>query len=316
MQQSHLLLNRFMNQLNQWKRQKEVKKEEQNSPTNQNLKKIIEQNDEKIRQSEEQIKLLEVQNDCLKEQLKRAIENEKVAKKEAKYNRIWAFISTFIAFASLIATIVIAIVKYNTRFSRNKLNVDSSEIKALLNVLNNNGHVLLFITKEDIKNSKNDENSFYFVGECILKSYENAKMQNEASVVKFIFNLKNSVDLTLYKYLENIQYLILFLLFKILITNISAGKKSILSNSFIDTNLAASCSNKVNSLFSNLHKKLCIIKLNFSYSYWMVPINSSMIIEAFNSSLISLFKASSLVSFSSIFPPGNSYVSLNFSYPL
>ena len=60
---------------------------------------------------EEQIKLLEVQNDCLKEQLKRAIENEKVAKIEAKYNRIWAFISTFIAFASLIATIVIAIVK-------------------------------------------------------------------------------------------------------------------------------------------------------------------------------------------------------------
>ena len=85
-----------------------------------------------------------------------------------------------------------------TWFSRNKLNVDSSEIKALLNVLNNNGRVLLFIKKEDIKNSKNDENSFYFVGECILKSYENDKMQNEASVVKFIFNLKNSVDLTLY----------------------------------------------------------------------------------------------------------------------
>ena len=62
----------------------------------------------------------------------------------------------------------------------------------------------MFIKKEDIKNSKNDLNSFYFVGECILKSYENSKMQNEASVVKFIFNLKNSVDLTLYKYLENI----------------------------------------------------------------------------------------------------------------
>ena len=55
--------------------------EEQNSATNQNLKKIIEQNDLKIKQSEEQIKLLEVQNDNLKEQLKRAIENEKVAKK-------------------------------------------------------------------------------------------------------------------------------------------------------------------------------------------------------------------------------------------
>lgn len=63
---------------------------------------------------------------------------------------------------------------------------------------------MLFIKKEDIKNSKNDENSFYFVGECTLNSYENAKIQNEARVVKFIFNLKNSVDLTLYKYLENI----------------------------------------------------------------------------------------------------------------
>ena len=127
----------------------------------------------------------------------------KAAKKEAKYNRIWAYIFTFIAFASLIVTIVIAIVKYNTRFSRNKLNVDSSEIKALLNVLNNNGHVLFFIKKEDIKNSKNDENSFYFVGECILKSYENARMGSEGSVVKCIFNLKNSVDLSLYKDLEN-----------------------------------------------------------------------------------------------------------------
>ena len=67
--------------------------------------------EEYLKRKNEQIKLLEVQNDCLKEQLKRAIENEKVAKKEAKYNRIWAFISTFIAFASLIATIVIAIVK-------------------------------------------------------------------------------------------------------------------------------------------------------------------------------------------------------------
>ena len=65
----------------------------------------------KIRQSEEQIKLLEAQNDNLREQLKRAIENEKVTKKEAKYNIIWAFISIFITFSSLIATIVIAIVK-------------------------------------------------------------------------------------------------------------------------------------------------------------------------------------------------------------
>ncbi len=46
---------------------KKVKKlGEQNSPTNHNLKKIIEQNDLKIRQSEEQIKLLEAQNNFIK----------------------------------------------------------------------------------------------------------------------------------------------------------------------------------------------------------------------------------------------------------
>ncbi len=87
------------------------KLEEQNSPTNQILKKIIEQNDLKIRQSEAQIKLLEEQNESLKEQLNRAIEDEKEAKKEAKHNRIWVYISTRIAFASLIATILIAIFK-------------------------------------------------------------------------------------------------------------------------------------------------------------------------------------------------------------
>lgn len=87
------------------------KLEEQNSPTNQNLKKIIEQNDLKIRQSEAQIKLLEEQKESLNEQLIRAIENEKEAKKEAKRNRIWVYVSTGIAFVSLIATILIAIFK-------------------------------------------------------------------------------------------------------------------------------------------------------------------------------------------------------------
>lgn len=82
------------------------KLEEQNSPTNQNLKKIIEQNNLKIRQSEAQIKLLEEQNDNLKEQLKCAIENEKEAKKEAKISRIWGYISTGIALASLITAII------------------------------------------------------------------------------------------------------------------------------------------------------------------------------------------------------------------
>ena len=49
---------------------------------NQNLSKIIEQNDLKLKQNEGQIKLLEEQNDNLKEQLKRATKNEDDAKKE------------------------------------------------------------------------------------------------------------------------------------------------------------------------------------------------------------------------------------------
>ena len=93
------------------KAKKAKKLEEQNSPTNQNLGKIIEQNDLKIKQSEEQIKLLEEQNDNLNEQLERAIRNEEDAKKEAKISRIWVYISTGIAFASLVATILIAIFK-------------------------------------------------------------------------------------------------------------------------------------------------------------------------------------------------------------
>ena len=55
--------------------------------------------------------LLKEKNDNLKEQLKHAVENEKEAKKDAKHSRMWVYISTGIAFASLIATIIIAIVK-------------------------------------------------------------------------------------------------------------------------------------------------------------------------------------------------------------
>lgn len=93
------------------KAKKTKKLDEQNSPTNQNLMKIVEQNDLKIKQSEEQIKLLEEQNDNLNEQLERSIRNEEDAKKETKISRIWVYISTGIAFASLVATILIAIFK-------------------------------------------------------------------------------------------------------------------------------------------------------------------------------------------------------------
>ena len=78
------------------------------------------------------------------------------------------------------------------------------EEKVNLDDMDYTNRAIYLIKKKILRIQNNDENSFYFVGECILKSYENAKMQNEASVVKFIFNLKDSIDLTLYKYLENI----------------------------------------------------------------------------------------------------------------
>ncbi len=90
---------------------KNKKLEELNSPTNQHLKTLIQQNSDLLKQSEEQNKLLKEQNESLKQQLDNALENEKEAKKEARHNRIWVYISTGIAFASLIATILIAILK-------------------------------------------------------------------------------------------------------------------------------------------------------------------------------------------------------------
>ena len=90
---------------------KNKKLEELNSPTNQHLKTLIQQTFDLLKQNEEQNKLLKEQNDSLKQQLDNALENEKEAKKEARNNRIWVYISTGIAFASLIATILIAILK-------------------------------------------------------------------------------------------------------------------------------------------------------------------------------------------------------------
>ena len=46
-----------------------------------------------------------------KEQLNHAVENEKEEKKEDKHSRMWVYISIGIAFASLITTILIAILK-------------------------------------------------------------------------------------------------------------------------------------------------------------------------------------------------------------
>ena len=91
--------------------EKNKKIEELNSPTNQHLRTLIQQSSLLLQQSEEQNKLLKEQNESLKQHLDSAFENEKEAKKETKHNRIWVYISTGIAFASLIATILIAILK-------------------------------------------------------------------------------------------------------------------------------------------------------------------------------------------------------------
>ena len=60
---------------------------------------------------EKELELLKEQNKNLQQQLELAIKNEEHAKAEAKHNRIWVYISAGIAFASLIATILIAVLK-------------------------------------------------------------------------------------------------------------------------------------------------------------------------------------------------------------
>ena len=87
------------------------KHEEFNSTTNHNLRTIIQKSNKLLDQSGDQIQLLKEQNENLKEQLKLAIENEKDAKKEAKHNRIFVYISTLIAFLSLTSSILIAVLK-------------------------------------------------------------------------------------------------------------------------------------------------------------------------------------------------------------
>lgn len=76
--------------------------EEINSPTNENLRTIVKQNQAQILQSEEKIKLLTEQNENLKKQLVST-------NKDSKRNRIGFYVTTFIALASLIATILIAV---------------------------------------------------------------------------------------------------------------------------------------------------------------------------------------------------------------
>ena len=85
--------------------------DEQNSPTNQGLVTVKQQLYAVINQNENQITLLKEQNVKLEEQLNRAIESEKLAKKDALKSRILSYITTSIAVLSLVATIIIAVLK-------------------------------------------------------------------------------------------------------------------------------------------------------------------------------------------------------------
>ena len=84
--------------------EKEQKKEELNSATNQYLRMIIQRTNLLLKESAEQ-------NQILRDQLKDATSKEKEAREKAKQDMLWVYISTGVAFASLIATILIAIFK-------------------------------------------------------------------------------------------------------------------------------------------------------------------------------------------------------------
>jgi len=86
------------------KEEKRQKKEELNSATNQYLRMIIQRTNLLLKESAEQ-------NQILRDQLKDATNKEKEAREKAKQDMLWVYISTGVAFASLIATILIAIFK-------------------------------------------------------------------------------------------------------------------------------------------------------------------------------------------------------------
>lgn len=91
--------------------------------------------------------------------------------------------------------------------SKNKRTKESKDIQDIVKINNSNGKILLFIKKENISNSKNDENSFYFLGDLSIynndldNNVKNIIMKSGENAVKFIFKLKNEVPYDLYKYL-------------------------------------------------------------------------------------------------------------------
>ena len=96
----------------QKKQDKEIRKQEEiNSPSNQSLQKILKINEVTYFQQKEQIILLKNQKSYLQSQLELEYKNEAEAKKEAKHNRIWAYISTGIAFCSLVVSILACILQ-------------------------------------------------------------------------------------------------------------------------------------------------------------------------------------------------------------
>lgn len=92
--------------------------------------------------------------------------------------------------------------------SRNKRTLDSEEIISLIDLIKNDGRVLLFVKRDSVidKNglSKDKDNSFYYLGEVGLNGepFENENGTNfKVKVVRFPFKLKNSVKSELYNYL-------------------------------------------------------------------------------------------------------------------
>ena len=92
--------------------------------------------------------------------------------------------------------------------SRNKRTLNSEEIINLIDLLKNDGRVLLFVKRDSVidKNglSKDKDNSFYYLGEVGLNGnpFETENGANlKVKVVRFPFKLKNSVKNELYNYL-------------------------------------------------------------------------------------------------------------------
>lgn len=92
---------------------------------------------------------------------------------------------------------------------------------------------------------------------------------------------------------------------------LSAGSQSTSSSLSFSTHRAASCSRSWRWPLTTRQKKQCMVRWNLGQSHSMVWMKTPTSISVASSSLISRFKASCGDSPGSIFPPGNSHISLN-----